>query len=281
MAVKDPLVAPGWLADRLGSPELAVIDASWFMPPTDHDAAQEFVNARIPGATFFGIDQICDHHSALPHMLSAPNQFQAAVRDLGVSQRSTVVVYDSQGVTTAPRVWWNFRAMGHGDTYVLDGGLPKWRAEGRPLESGEPDPGMGDFIARPEPSLVRDLAQVRRALERRDEQIIDARATARFRGLAPEPRPGLRSGHMPGAHNLPWADLISAEGVMKPPEALTDAFARAGVDLTGPVITSCGSGITAAVLALALARIGRADVAVYDGSWSEWGSKDDTPVESL
>lgn len=278
MAVNEPLVTTAWLAEHLGAVAVAVIDASWFLPPSDRDARQEFLHGHIPGAVFFDIDAISDQTTSLPHMLSAPEQFQAAVRALGVSQSSKVIVYDSQGLFSAPRAWWNFRVMGHRESYVLDGGLPRWLAEGRPLEAGEPSPIKGDFIASLAPALVRNLAAMRAAIAGGDEQIVDARSAARFAGSAPEPRPGLRPGHMPGARNLPWADVVGADGRMKPPDKLRQAFETAGVDLERPIVTSCGSGVSAAVLALALARIGRDDAAIYDGSWAEWGSLADTPV---
>ncbi len=278
MAVNEPLVTTAWLAEHLGAVAVAVIDASWFLPPSDRDARQEFLHGHIPGAVFFDIDAISDQTTSLPHMLSAPEQFQAAVRALGVSQSSKVIVYDSQGLFSAPRAWWNFRVMGHRESYVLDGGLPRWLAEGRPLEAGEPSPSNGDFSAGLAPALVRNLAAMRAAIAGGDEQIVDARSAARFAGSAPEPRPGLRPGHMPGARNLPWADVVGADGRMKPPDKLRQAFETAGVDLERPIVTSCGSGVSAAVLALTLARIGRDDVAIYDGSWAEWGSLADTPV---
>lgn len=278
MAVSEPLVTTAWLAGRLGAADVAVIDASWFLPPSDRNARQEFLHGHIPGAVFFDIEAISDQTTSLPHMLSAPEQFQSAVRALGVSQSSKVVVYDSQGLFSAPRAWWNFRVMGHRESYVLDGGLPKWLAEGRPVEAGEPSPNKGDFIASLAPDLVRNLATMRAAIARGDEQIVDARSAARFDGSAPEPRPGLRSGHMPGARNLPWAEVVGGDGRLQPPDKLRQAFETAGVDLERPIVTSCGSGVSAAVLALALARIGRDDVAIYDGSWAEWGSLADTPV---
>jgi thiosulfate/3-mercaptopyruvate sulfurtransferase len=271
------MVTTDWLAARLGDPAITVIDATWFMPDAGRDAAAEFAQRHIPGAVFFSIDEISDHASDLPHMLSPPQDFAVAARRLGIRRDSRVVVYDAHGVFSAARAWWNLRAMGHGDAFVLDGGLPKWIAEGRPLESGWPTPAHGDFRARPDPSLVRDLEAVRAALETGDAQVVDARSPERFAGKAPEPRAGLRAGHMPGARNLPWNKLI-ANGALADRADLQDAFENAGVDLAAPIITTCGSGVSASVLALALARLGRADAAVYDGSWSEWGSRSDTPI---
>lgn len=277
-APADPLVTTEWLFERLDAPDIAILDASWFMPGSPTDARQEFAAGHIPGAVFFDIDQISDRSSALPHMLPSSGEFAAAVRRLGVRASQTIVVYDSQGIFSAPRAWWTFRVMGHDAVLVLDGGLPAWTRDGRPLESGWPVPTRGDFKARANPALVRDLEAVRAELASHGAQIVDARPAARFTGEAPEPRAGLRGGHMPGALNLPWADLIVADGRMAEAPALADAFTAAGVDLALPITTSCGSGISASVLALALARLGRTDVAVYDGSWSEWGARADTPV---
>lgn len=274
----DPLVSTDWLAAHLEDADIAVLDATWFMPGTARDAAAEYAARHIPGAVFFDIDKVSDHASTLPHMLAAPADFAVAARRLGVNPRSTVVVYDAPGLVSAPRVWWNFRAMGHDGVFVLDGGLAKWLAEGRPVESGWREPVHGAFKARAEPALVRCLGEVRAALSTHREQILDARPAERFTGDAPEPRSGLRPGHMPGALNLPWSGLARADGTLLPAEDLRSAFEAAGVDLEAPITTSCGSGITAALLALALARLGRWDVAVYDGSWSEWGARADTPV---
>jgi thiosulfate/3-mercaptopyruvate sulfurtransferase len=278
MAVIDPLVSTEWLAARLGEPGIAIIDATWFMPDAGRDAAAEYAERHIPGAVYFGIDDIRDHGSDLPHMLSAPADFAVAVRRLGVGRDSQVVVYDSHGLFSAPRVWWNFRVMGHGDTFVVDGGLPKWIAEGRPLESGWRTPEHGDFKASFNTALVRDLDAVRSDLETGAEQVVDARSASRFTGATPEPRAGLRSGHMPSAKSLPWNGVLTADGVLADASRLRQAFELAAVDLTAPIVTTCGSGVSASVLALALARLGRTDVAVYDGSWSEWGAKSDTPV---
>jgi len=274
----DPLVSTDWLADHLTDDDLVVIDATWFMPGTARDARAEYARRHIPGAVFFGIDEVSDHANPLPHMLAEPKDFAVAARRLGVDGGSTVVVYDAQGLFSAPRVWWNFRAMGHGRALVLDGGLPRWIAEGRPIETGWREAPHGDFKAHPDETLVRDLEAVRRVLTDRSAQIVDARAAARFSGATPEPRAGLRSGHMPGARNVPWETLVGAEGSLIADAAIREAFENAGVDLAAPIVTTCGSGVSASLLALALARLGRADVAVYDGSWSEWGARTDTPV---
>ncbi|MGH7023347.1 MAG: 3-mercaptopyruvate sulfurtransferase [Caulobacteraceae bacterium] len=275
--MSGPLVATSWLAERLGEASLAIIDASWFMPGSGRDPASEYAAGHIPGAVFFGIDEISDHATDLPHMLASPAEFATAARRLGVRRESTLVIYDSHGLFSAPRVWWNFRAMGHEATFILDGGLPRWRAEGRPLERGWPAPPHGDFKSRPNPALVANLADMRHHIETGDVQVVDARAAQRFAGAAPEPRVGLRSGHMPGAYNTPWASFVSGDALADD-ERLREALAGAGVDLEKPIVTTCGSGVSASLLALALARLGRDDVAVYDGSWSEWGARDDTPI---
>jgi thiosulfate/3-mercaptopyruvate sulfurtransferase len=273
----DPLVSTAWLANRLGDPGVAILDATWFMPGTPRDPRAEYRAEHIPGAGFFGIDEISDHSSDLPHMLAAASDFQLAMRDLGINADTTVVVYDTQGLFSAPRAWWNFRAMGHESVFVLDGGLPTWKAEGRPLETGERSGPPGDFRVAPEARLVRDLKAVAKAIELGSPQLVDARPPGRFAGHAPEPREGLRSGHMPGALNLPFS-LVVENGRLVSASRLETLFQEAGVDLEAPIITTCGSGISAAVLALALAKLGRRDVAVYDGSWTEWGGAAGTQV---
>lgn len=277
MAVTRFLVSTSWLGERLGDPRVSIIDASWFMPGTPRNAAAEFAERHIPGAVFFAIDEVKDATNDLPHMLASPAEFATAVRRLGVNNDADVVVYDSHGLFSAPRVWWNFRVMGHARTFVLDGGLPRWLAEGRAIETGWPNPEHGDFKSRLDPSLVVDLSEVRDAIAAQGPQIVDARAADRFAGAVPEPRAGLKSGHMPGARNAPWTEMV-ADGALAETGRLRGAFEAAGVDLAAPIITTCGSGVSASLLALALAELGRPDVAVYDGSWSEWGGRDDTPI---
>ena len=267
------LVTADWLAAHLGDPDLRVVDGSWHMPQAKRDPAKEFVEAHIPGAVFFDIDRIADTSSALPHMLPSPEVFANAVGALGIGDGDRVVVYDSRNVVSAARVWWTFRVFGHDAVAVLDGGLPKWRAEGRPVSAGAATLTPRRFTARFRPELVRDFAQMEANVTGKREQVVDARSHGRFAGTEPEPRAGLRGGHIPGSLNLPYDELHAPDGSLRSPTALREAFVAAGVDLARPVVTTCGSGITASVLALALHRVGRADVAVYDGSWTEWGSR--------
>lgn len=276
--MSDPLVSTSWLGERLGQADVQIIDASWFMPGDARTGQAAYAEAHIPGAVFFDIDGLADHTTDLPHMLPSAEDFAAAAGRLGLRRESSIVVYDAQGIFSAPRVWWTLRTMGFGKVFVLDGGLPKWRAEGRPLESAAPAPRPASVQPMFEPGLVRHIDQVRDLLDRGAAQLVDARPAARFRGEAPEPRAGLRSGHMPGARSVPFGGLLNADGTMKPADELRSAFAAGGVDLAAPIVTTCGSGVSAAVLALGLARLGREDVAVYDGSWTEWGGRADTPV---
>jgi thiosulfate/3-mercaptopyruvate sulfurtransferase len=275
--MEDPLVSTAWLAERLDAEEIRIADGSWHMPATSRSGAAEFREAHIPGAVFFDIDAIADHDTDLPHMLPAPEAFAQAVGALGLSRDKTVVVYDSVGLMSAARVWWALRAMGFPQVVVLDGGLPKWRAEGRPLEAGEAQPRPAAVEPRFDPTFVRSIDDLRGYLASGEARLVDARAAARFRGEAPEPRAGLRAGHMPGAANVPFGDLLNPDGTVKDAQALRAVFQSAGVDLGRPIVTSCGSGVTAAVLSLGLARLG-VEAPVYDGSWTEWGGRADTEV---
>lgn len=276
----DPttLVSTEWLAQHLGDPDLRVLDASWHMPATGRDGRAEYDRQHIPGARFFDIDEIADLTRDLPHMAPPPEKFIARVRALGVGDGQQVVVYDSLGIFSAARVWWTFRLMGKSRIAVLDGGLLKWLAEGRPVTDATPAIRERHVTVQRQPALVCDVTQVARAVKLGDRQIVDARARDRFRGAVPEPRAGLASGHMPGARNLPFTDLLTPEGTLKDKAGLRAAFDAAGVDLARPVVSSCGSGVTAAVINLALERLGHGDHALYDGSWTEWGSFPDLPV---
>ncbi|HEU4588960.1 MAG TPA: 3-mercaptopyruvate sulfurtransferase [Gemmatimonadales bacterium] len=275
-----PVVSTDWLADRLGQPSLKVVDGSWYLPTSGRDAAAEFAAGHIPGAVFFDVDASSDRQSPLPHMLPPAAEFAARMSALGLDDDATIVVYDGSGVNlSAPRVWWTFRVFGHPRVAVLDGGSARWRAEGRPLERGVPHPAPGRFTARLDPTRVRDLASIHANLTAHREQVVDLRPADRFEGRAPEFRAGVRSGHIPGSRNLPFTELVTPQGTVLDPPAIRAKLAAAGVDLTRPVVASCGSGTSACALVLALALLGHDDVAVYDGSWTEWGGRDDTPVE--
>lgn len=274
----DPLVSTAWLAEHLEAPDVRVVDASWHMPAAQREPYKEFLAAHIPGAVFFDIDDISDETSDLPHMIPTAVKFASRVRKLGLGDGSRIVVYDTTGILPAARAWWHFRAMGHEDVVVLDGGLPMWIAEGRPIEDGPAFPQERHFTPRYQADIYRSLEQMRDIVASGREQIIDARAAGRFEGRDPEPRAGLRGGHMPGARNIPLSALIAPDGTMLPADKLKVVFDAAGVDINKPVVSTCGSGITASVVALALARLGKPRSAVYDGSWTEWGGLADTPV---
>jgi thiosulfate/3-mercaptopyruvate sulfurtransferase len=274
------IVTTAWLAAEVGASDLRVVDGSWHMPHLGRDPRAEFRAEHIPGAVFFDIDAIADRRGGLPHMLPSADEFGRAVGALGISNDARVVVYDTRGVVSAARVWWTFRAFGHERVAVLDGGLARWKTEGRPLESGEPTPRPRAFAAARQPGLVRDLTSMQANLTSRGEQVLDARSRGRFAGTEPEPRAGLRGGHIPGSLNLPYDELYRADATLRPAGELRHALEAAGVDLARPVVTTCGSGVTASVLALALYLVGRPDTAVYDGSWTEWAGRPDTPVET-
>ncbi|NRB05011.1 MAG: 3-mercaptopyruvate sulfurtransferase [Rhodobacteraceae bacterium] len=276
----DPqtLVSTDWLGAHLKDPDLRVLDGSWYLPDAGRDPRAEYEAAHIPGARFFDIDDISDQRSELPHMAPPVEKFMSRMRAMGVGDGHQVVVYDGAGLMSAARVWWLFRLMGHRDVAVLDGGFPKWQAEGREIEDLPPVIKDRHMTVRFQNHLVRDVTQVSQAAKLGSPQIIDARAAARFAGAAPEPREGLRAGHIPGSRNVPFNTLLQADKTMKDPEDLRTVFEAAGVDLSKPAITTCGSGVTAAVLALGLARLGHESWSLYDGSWAEWGQFPTLPL---
>lgn len=278
----DPktLVSTDWLAAHLSDPDLRVLDASYYLPDMGRDAQAEYAAAHIPGARFFDIDDVSDHRSALPHMAPPVEKFMSRMRKLGVGDGHQVVVYDGAGLFSAARVWWLFKLMGKPDVAVLDGGFPKWQAEGREVEDLPPVLRDRHLTAVRQNHLVRDVTQVAAASKLGDWQIVDARPAARFRGDAPEPREGLRAGHIPGSKNVPYTTLLNEDGTLKEGRALAEAFTSAGVDLDRRVITTCGSGVTAAILMLGLERLGHRDAALYDGSWAEWGQFEQLKVET-
>ncbi|SJZ52537.1 3-mercaptopyruvate sulfurtransferase [Consotaella salsifontis] len=282
MHKKSLLISPQELAshlDQAGRSGLSIVDASWTMPAEQRSPRAEFEAAHIPGAVLFDQDEIVLPGSALPHTLPTPEVFAEAVGKLGIAQTDTIVVYDSKGLFSAPRVWWLFKTFGARDVRVLDGGFPAWQAAGLPVEAGPAEPRATTFTPSFNEEAVVFLPEMREIVASQSEQIADARASARFTAEVPEPRPGLRSGHMPGASNLPFDKLIE-DGRLKPQEELRRVFAESGLDLDRPIVTSCGSGVTAAVISLALAALDVENTRLYDGSWTEWGSQSDTPVET-
>ncbi len=273
------IVDTAWLEERLNAPGLVVLDGTWHLPTTGRKAETEYLAEHIPGALFFDIDDLSDETSQLPHMLPSPIKFSSRMKRMGIGDGMKIVVYDTYGMFSAARVWWTFRAMGHDDVAVLNGGLKKWKSEDRPLEDGPPPRRFErHFTPRLNAGLIRDLKDMKALVAAGETQIVDARSAGRFAGTEPEPRPGLRGGHMPGSRNVPASDLINPDGTMKSRDELLAIFIAAGIDPKAPVVTSCGSGVTASVLSLALAVVGQTNAAVYDGSWAEWGQPGDTPV---
>jgi thiosulfate/3-mercaptopyruvate sulfurtransferase len=278
-AIDDPLVSTDWLAGRIDDPRIKIIDASYKMPGVLPLPSDDYLAAHLPGAVFFDVNAIADRKDPRPHMYPGAEQFARDVSALGISSDDTVIAYDSGGWVAAPRAWWMFRSFGHADVKVLDGGLKKWLREGRPTHSGKVTPKPGKFQARLDPSHLRSQQQLVANLETEAEQVLDARPRPRFEGTVAEPWPGRRSGHIPGSRNVPYAELFDAEtGAMKPLEVLRQAFGNAGLDMAKPIVTTCGSGVSALVLTLALYRLGVRGAALYDGSWAEWGLPEGPPV---
>jgi thiosulfate/3-mercaptopyruvate sulfurtransferase len=275
-----PVVSTDWLATRLGAPALRIIDASWYLPGSGRDPVGEYAAGHIPGAVFFDLDASSDPNTPLPHMLPSAAAFAARMSSLGLNDSDDLVVYDGSGANlSAARVWWTFRVFGHRQAAVLDGGMGKWRRENRPIEPGTVTLPAGRFSARLDRTAVRDLATIRANIRERREQLVDLRSAGRFAGTEPEPRPGLRSGHVPGSRNVPYTELVKPDGTILPDQELRRRLEAAGIDLSQPIVATCGSGTSACNLILNLELLGHRNTAVYDGAWTEWASRADTPIE--
>ena len=279
---QSPLMSTDRLADYLDEPSVRIVDASWYLPTMNRDGSAEYNNAHIPGALYWDIDKIADQDGHLPHMMPASNQFETQMGELGISNETTVVVYDALGLFSAARPWWMLRAFGHQNAFILDGGLPKWMAEGRPLNADKPDFSTCSYTATLDTRFIKSVEEVLENVNSKSAQLVDARSRGRFCGKDAEPRPGCRSGHIPGAVNLPFDHLIDPKNkTLLPEDALRKRYENVGIDLDKPTITSCGSGVTACILALGMYVLNKPNVSVYDGSWSEWGTQDDLPLETV
>ena len=274
----DALVSTDWLEAHLDAPDVRVIDATWFLPTVDRDPKAEHEACHIPGAVFFELDEVCEPKDLHPHMVPSPAKFSSRVRKLGLGDGNRIVVYDNNRFFASARVWWMFRFMGHTDTMVLDGGLARWQAEGRPVTDMPSRHRERHFTARQNNLVYRELDQMRMNLTTKREQVVDARSAGRFHATEPEPRSGLRGGHIPGSKSLHYSRLVAEDGTLRPKDELRQLFGEAGVDLGQPVVTTCGSGVSAALLNLALFELGVHNSALYDGAWAEWGAQPDTPV---